>query len=465
MRAKAFVVSAAVIAATAACAAPTSAQRVGAPPTGAHAIAADVSPASRGTAVGLRGNASALAGHGELAIIAAHRLALLGGPVKALRYVALPGRATDPIWSSDGRWLAVRTSAAPPKSAPFETEPETLWLVNALGHVVRRLTSRGLDTTDAAWSPTSDRLAVATSQDGNTSHDAQVVEIGVSGHRRTLVTASYVAGIAWSPSGTQIAVSVNIFTTHWKGRLAVYPASSGAGHVVTASPENVLDLAGWWPDGSGLLAWVDPQGSGSIAADGLPLIEVPLATGTRHRLVGAMLQHTSWIAESRSHNEIAVIEGGDRELTLGHKALAICTTTHCSKLAQPADRVSFDPGWSPSGQPTVVRDNAVSPNHGFGLAYINKIEQSGGVNVVRSGTITGWPGVAADVTAPVWGRGGALLALHGRELVLLRDGDHHASPVAGPLRVPVADVYYGFVPWLESFAWSDTLPGGLEGTS
>jgi hypothetical protein len=459
MRIRTVVASAGVLAATAACGSTTAIHQESAQARVTHAFAV----AANARAV--HGSAAALAGHGELAMISGHRLALLGGPVKSLRYVALPGLATDPIWSADGRWLAVRTSQAPPKSSPFDTEPATLWLVDAHGHVMRRLTSRGLDTTDARWSPTADRLAIATSKDGGSTHDARVVVRGVSGTGRTLVTASYVAGLAWSPDGAQIAVSVNAFTKHWSSRLVVYPASAGTGRVVTTSHQNVLELAGWWPDGSGLLAWIDPQGSGSIAADGLPLIEVPLATGVAHRLVGAMLPHASWIAASTSHNEIAIIEGGDRELTLGHIALAICTTTHCTKVAQPARRVSFDPGWSLSGQPTVVRDAAVPPTHGFGPAYINEIEHSGGVNVVSGGAVSAWSGVSADVTAPVWGRGGALLALRGRELVLLSNGGHHASPVGGPLSVHGSGVYYGFVPWLESFAWSDAVVGGLAGTS
>jgi hypothetical protein len=412
---------------------------------------------------GLHASASALAGHGELAVVSSHRLMLLGGPVSKLRRVVLPGRATDPIWSHDGRWLAVRTSQAPPKSSPYDEEPKTLWLLNASGQVVRRLTAKGLDTTAAQWSPTSDRLVIATSKDGSSAHDARVVVKDVSGHGRTLVSSFEVAGVAWSPDGGRIAVSVNGFGKHWNSRLRVYPEVGGAGRTVTSSKGNVLDLAGWWPDGSGLLAWLDFMGSGSLAADGLPLVEVPLATGKQHRIVKTMLQHQSWIADSASHNEIAVVEGGDRELTMGHKAVAICTTTRCSRITQPGKQVSFDPGWSPAGQLSVVRDHAVAPTHGFGTSYINRIQRSGGVRIVRpSGSSLA--GVGSDVTAPIWGQGGSLIALHGRDVVLLTPGAHTAKRVVGPISLDLNSTYYGFVPWLASIAWSDAEPAGLAGT-
>src|SRR5580693_8104443 len=67
--------------------------------------------------------ASALAGNGELAYVAAGRLYLLGGSAGTLHRVSLPGLASAPGWSPDHRWLAVQVTPPTPASNPFQAEP------------------------------------------------------------------------------------------------------------------------------------------------------------------------------------------------------------------------------------------------------------------------------------------------------------------------------------------------------
>jgi hypothetical protein len=109
------------------------------------------------------GDASRIRGHGELAMISSdQRLYLLGGKAQGVHKVALVDRAYGPLWSHDGRWLAVTTRPDPPASSPNADEPTTVWLVSPAGDVVRRLTPKGEDVyhAAAAWSPRADKIAI-----------------------------------------------------------------------------------------------------------------------------------------------------------------------------------------------------------------------------------------------------------------------------------------------------------------
>jgi len=98
-----------------------------------------------------------------------------------------------------------------------------------------------------------------------------------SGSRRILATGGYLTGPAWSADGMRIAVGTATFTGgQWHSSLDVLGLTGGPPTVVTATTANVIELAGWWQDGTGLLYWLDFQGSASIAADGLPLDSVML---------------------------------------------------------------------------------------------------------------------------------------------------------------------------------------------
>jgi hypothetical protein len=120
-------------------------------------------PATRATTTAARALTAirGLGGHGELAFAADGRLYLTGGPAGALRRVRLPGVPDGPAWSAGRRWLAVQVAKPPPAGSPYLTEPAALWLVSAAGTAVRRLTPPSWDVTSFAWSPRSDRLAVA----------------------------------------------------------------------------------------------------------------------------------------------------------------------------------------------------------------------------------------------------------------------------------------------------------------
>lgn len=406
-------------------------------------------------------DASAIRGHGELAVIdQARRLHLIGGAVRGARTVPLAGRANLPQWSHDGRWLAVTTQPVPPRSNPRADEPTTVWLVSRSGHVVRRLTPAGQNVyhAQAEWSPRADQLAMSyTAGVGTSSVTMKFDVVDTSGRARTLAAAPLISGFAWAPDGRRVAVAVNHFENapgKWDSRLATYAARGGRGRTVTNTLGNVLDVAGWWPDGSGVLAWLDYQGSASLAADGLPLIDISVVNGHRRELTKTMLQYSGWLATSRLRDEVALVAGGDRELTGSHKHLVVCSRTRCHSVVQPKRRVTFDPAWSLDGRLAAVRDRAIPPtaaNGYFTLRYTHKVEGSGGIDLVQGQRVRALAG-AARATAPVWGGRGSMLFVRSSSLWLLTAGSASARRVAGPINS--TDNFYGFVSWWDSFAWS-----------
>jgi hypothetical protein len=399
-----------------------------------------------------------LRGHGELAVISkAHQLYLIGARAGGVRRVALADPAHNPIWSHDGRWLAVTTQPASPKAHPVD-EPTTVWLVSRAGNVVRRLTPAGQDVYHAAvaWSPRADQVAMSyTSGVGTPAVTMRLDVVDTSGRRASLGVAPLVAGFAWAPNGLHVAASLNTAPSgKWDSRLVSIDARSARQRTITTDQGDVLDVAGWWPDGSGVLTWLDYQGSASLAADGLPLLDVSAATGHRRLLTKTMLQYGGWLATSKLKNSVALIAGGDRVLTGGHKHLVICTRTRCHAVAQGSHQVTFDPAYNHDGRLAVVRDHAVRPtvaNGYYSLTFTHKVDASGGIGLVRGGKVHRIAG-GNRATAPVWGARGSMLEVRGSSLWLLRDTGAAAHRVAGPL--DTSDNFFGFVSWWDSFAWS-----------
>lgn len=390
---------------------------------------------------------AALAGHGELAVISSHRLYLVGSAANGTRRVALPGRATGPVWSHDGRWLAVESTAAGRHS---------VYLVAADGSTSRRLIGPVADLGALSWAPRGHLLAVrfATGQGGQRREVAATVT--TAGVVRVLASSQVVTGPVWSPLGRSLALATDRFSSGWVSTLEVVAAEGGSVRRVVREQGSVYDLAGWWPDGTGLLAWQDYQGSASLAADGVPLLDIRLSDGARHRLARTMLEYPQWLAGSAARHRVAFVAGGDRELTAGHKHIEVCTKRHCHAVAQSFGAVSFEPAWTARGRLSLVRDRAVPVSNGsFGMTYVEAVQNSGSVLVQRAGRLDA-TAAGRGATAPEWGTAGALLVVRGRALWLATATQ--ARRVAGPITVP--SNYYGFVPWTSSYAWTRAVPQG-----
>lgn len=397
-------------------------------------------------------------GHGELAFVSRHRLYLLR--TSGLTGVPLSGRATRPAWSPDGRWLVVTTSPAPPKSDPYADEPTSVWLVSQAGKPLRKVTPGGAHDATATWSPRADRVAVTY----RTDRRYHAVVVDASGRTTRLAEAVNISGLAWSPDGRRIALGLSRFVRpatrgSWRSEILVMSATARHAHSVARDRGGLYVIADWWPDGGGVMAWMDPMGSGSIRADGLPLYDFDV-DGGRRRLTTSMLTYPAWLATSRPHDEVALIAGGDRELTGANKHVVVCAPRHCRSIPQPKNLVSFDPTWTTSGRLAVVRDRAIPAtdnNGGFGPAFSDRVDGSGGIDIVRGAKadpIAGGDGA----TAPVWGRDGSILMVRNHAVWLRPTGEAAARRIAGPVDAAgpfnQADPYYGFVNWRDSFAWT-----------
>lgn len=420
-----------------------------------------------------------LGGHGELAFAAHGTLFLTGGPAGALHQVSLPGVPSAPAWSANHRWLAVRVTKVQGRENPYlQPGPAALWVVDAAGTGTRKLTPPSWDVSSFAWSPRSSRLAVAAGTPAPQDTSGVVAVVTTGGARKVLATGT-VSGVAWSPSGTQIAAGVAVKRSRpgWRSRLELLSPAGGPPTVVTSSNGNQLELAGWWPTGSGLLYWTDPQGSESIAADGLPLSSVSLPQRRSRRLVATMLVHSSWLAFAPGGRTAAVVSAGYREIWLGDKLITLChSSAGCTPVVQAPGVVSLDPSWSPGGGRLVfARFSASGPfgPHGhadFSPYWIRRWQATSRLWVASADGSSAKPLAAAGPGAldPVWGSDGSLLFVRDDSIWLLPPAAAGPVRVTGPLGAFTGQAYYqtyyGYVPYPRRIAWTLARPSGAAGS-
>jgi TolB protein len=141
-----------------------------------------------------------------------------------------------PAWSPDGSQIAF--SRGP------RLGPSHLYVMDADGTDVSRLTQGSGSDRHAAWSPDGTRIAFARS--GNYGYEVYVMDADGSNVRAvTAVTAESAPSPAWSPDGSQIALDVD-------GAIYVMSVDgTGLRRLSPELPRGVLDMhASWSPDGT-----------------------------------------------------------------------------------------------------------------------------------------------------------------------------------------------------------------------
>ncbi|MHB8505630.1 MAG: hypothetical protein ACYDEN_07930 [Acidimicrobiales bacterium] len=411
---------------------------------------------------------------GELAYVSGHSLVIIDRSGRR-HTVALPGSGVPsaPAWSADGQWLAFLRLA--PATAAFGP-PGTLWVVRADGTGAHPLGAAG----QFAWDPAQDTLAF-TSTSGRLAlasmggAPARIAPLGRNGTPESL---------SWSPAGNTLAVATVTYGRNGgTGHLVLLAAGAHRARVLATSQAYGFDLAGWWPDGRGLLYWKDEAFSASIAADGLPLVARSLASGATHT-IATTLAYPDWLAWSPG-GTLAVVAGADRVVWNGAKHLLLCQVASgsCSVQPQPKGTTSIDPAWAPAGELYFARSTGTAAYtfgappgvagvggapfgwkavEGWAAAGGLRVEQAAGAGGGRpaGGAAAGGGGGGAAVAGGAGGQeptfaGAGILFVRGGSLWLLTDGSSKPIQLTGRLgSYGSADPgYYGYINWRDEFAW------------
>src|SRR5712692_3114466 len=315
----------------------------------------------------------------------------LGGGVT--REVGASGQAADPTWSYDGAWLSYTCQSSPTPSecsttqggfaahpppqrcgglllppgppCPLQSSPTPSECSTTQGgfaahpppqrcgglllppgppsvHVVRADGSGDHAVAGAEspveWSPSADVLAFTT-QSG-----AALQIAAADGLATDLVKAGggSIESFVWSHDGTALAYALHSADPSTADQVfSVAADGSRYQRWPYVPPEHAgIILAGWWPDGTGILAWPDPDHSASIAADGLPLVSVRLAGGPGQTLA-TTLPYRPWVRWSPDGRSVAVVAGAGREPWQA-KSLAVCSVPGggCTPVPQAPGTVS-----------------------------------------------------------------------------------------------------------------------------
>lgn len=298
------------------------------------------SPGSGNPAINLPDvNAAAFKGQGDLAFVRQDLLYTLDGKTGEVRQLTGSGRALHPAWSHDGRWLAfIRVTGQ-------DAGNGQLWLARWDGSQVRQVQGLpGLAGRERfCWSPAANVLAVAM-PDG-------VWLVPAEGEPRRLAGSEGTVSLAWSPDGKALAFNVTLPSGEPQARSdALYTVDVDGGRPVRhlTAPQAGIQVAAWWPDGKGLLYWLDPLHSASLAADGMGLWSLRLGD-TGPKLLTSGLAHRGWQSLS-PQGSLLMVEGGGRIVWAG-KSLATIDLASGSvrELKNPEGSVAIDPSFSPDG--------------------------------------------------------------------------------------------------------------------
>ncbi len=404
----------------------------------------DVGPLSRATAA-LASTAGSLAYESGTGLYAAEP----GSPPQ--RIATVGSASSAPQWSPDGAWIAYLGSGG------------LLHVVRAGGGDDQVVLAQPV--TAMTWSPTADVLAVVP-RAGAERDDLLLVAVPPPAAGGPVVTpsaptvvASGVVSFVWSATGTRLAYSVDRGPQEPE-QIQVFDVVTHTDSTLpfTGPPGAGLLLAGWWPDGAGLLLWQDPEASLAAETTGLVLDALPLAA-TQATPLARTFVYLPWLAWSPNGRRLALVEMAG-SVPWQDSRVAICTvpTGGCRPLAQPAGTVDLDPAWSPDGRRLAfVRAPALAAGASPGgltawyaqrRLWVADADGRGAAPVAEA---------PAGVADPRFGPGGASVTVataHAIEVVPLAGGRPTvvADSLVGALDTAGPDGY-GKLPWGGVVAW------------
>lgn len=374
---------------------------------------------------------SAFSGHGRLAFVSRGSLYVLDGDTGRLVRVTGTG-AGSPAFSPDGRWLT--------------------YLVRGRVGLARS------DGTRARTLPT--RLGASWLPDGRLLAGRTMYRIAADGTPRPAGRAPG-APVAWAPDGSRYAfVTTSVVrgrgaVRHGVQRLEIARSLNGARRAWWTIPQRFTPSSGWrspaidrvvvLPSHGGVLVWLDPMHSASLAADGLP-VYLLAGPGAAVRRLGTTVGRGVSVARTGS---FALGGGVDRIAWVTRTALS-CRAGGCTPVRSRAP-LTLDPALAPDGSR---------------LAYVGAASEGTTMGLVQP-VLRRWYATrrlwidgravpdSTGAAAPVW-------SSDGRSLLFAKDDALWLLPRAAAKPVRVAGPLYGTgawpnsmgsVPWSAQFAW------------
>jgi sugar lactone lactonase YvrE len=228
----------------------------------------------------------------------------------------------------------VRAHAAP----PVQLSADGRWaafgggFVSTRGGAVHRTTGAG------TWSPRADVLAVGTKRGG-------LELVRPDGRTSRLLPDGWgVLTVAFSPDGRTLAVSRSLYkgpATPWRSwhqEIWTVDVATGARRELFDLGAHALApawLQGFSPDGRTLLFWEDVQNSASIAADGIPLVALPVAGGKPVTITKGELHYPDFLTWC-GNTLVYVIDHGGRLVTYGDGIATAAAPLWRSRVVLPA---------------------------------------------------------------------------------------------------------------------------------